>query len=163
MHVERDTAYAFAQPQQRWSGAFHKPVPSADLRSPFGKYRSYSDGKKSYHTGLDLSAERGIPVESAAAGIVLVAHEQAIFGNVVIVHHGDGVATSYNHLDEIDVKEGDQVEQGQVLGKLGATGQATGPHLHWGLEVGVVAVDPGEWLAYGFDRSPWHEEPNAEK
>jgi murein DD-endopeptidase MepM/ murein hydrolase activator NlpD len=159
MREERNAAYAHVQPEQRWSGPFALPIPEAELTSPFGKYRSYSDGKKSHHTGLDLSEERGTPIGAAAPGIVLVAHEQAIFGNVVIVHHGQGVATSYNHLDAIDVKEGDQVAAGQIVGKLGSTGQSTGPHLHWGLEVDVVAVDPGEWLTNGFDRSPWSDRP----
>ncbi|MEQ1506514.1 MAG: M23 family metallopeptidase, partial [Myxococcota bacterium] len=159
MRAERDAAYAHPQPVQRWSGPFAKPIPGAELTSPFGKYRSYSDGRKSYHSGLDLSEPRGTPVRAAAPGVVLVAHEQAIFGNVVIVNHGLGVATSYNHLDRIDVREGDQVEAGQQLGALGSTGQSTGPHLHWGLEVDVVAVDPGEWLSTGFDVSPFAPAP----
>lgn len=154
MRAERNAAYAVAIPEQHWGGLFTKPVPEARLTSPFGKYRSYSDGRKSYHTGLDLSLELGAPVLSAAGGKVVVAHEMAIFGNVVIVHHGQGVCTSYNHLDTIVVKEGDMVTAGQQLGTLGSTGQSTGPHLHWGMEVAEVAVDPGEWLSVGFETPP---------
>lgn len=154
MRADRNGAYAQVVPEQHWSGPFVLPIPTAKLTSPFGKYRSYSDGKKSHHTGLDLSEERGTPVGTAAGGVVLVAHEMAIFGNVVIVHHGQGVCTSYNHLDEILVAEGATVAAGQVIGKLGSTGQSTGPHLHWGMEVGEVAVDPGEWLTVTFDHPP---------
>ena len=99
---------------------------------------------------------------AAAAGTVMVANEQAIFGNVVIVNHGHQVATSYNHLDSVAVEIGDQVEPGDVLGTLGSTGQSTGPHLHWGLEVGVVAVDPSEWLETGFDTPPFGASQRAE-
>ncbi len=67
--------------------------------------------------------------------------EQAIFGKVVILHHGQGLASSYNHLSRIDVKLGDRVSPGQVIGAVGSTGQSTGPHLHWGVTVGRVAVD----------------------
>lgn len=159
MREERDAAYSYAETTQHWSGPFLLPIPEAELSSPFGKYRSYSDGKKSFHTGLDLSEPPGTPIGAAAAGVVVVAHAQAIFGNVVIVNHGQHVATSYNHLQEILVKEGDKVDAGAIVGLLGSTGQSTGPHLHWGLEVDVVAVDPGEWLGNGFDRSPWNPAP----
>ncbi|MEZ4240308.1 MAG: M23 family metallopeptidase [Myxococcota bacterium] len=150
MRADRNAAYAVVIPEQLWQGTFTRPVPEARQTSPFGKYRSYSDGRKSYHTGLDLSDDRGTPVLAAAGGEVLVAHEMAIFGNVVILGHGQGVTTSYNHLDRIDVKEGERVTAGQPLGLLGSTGQSTGPHLHWGMEVAEVAVDPGEWLEDGF-------------
>jgi murein DD-endopeptidase MepM/ murein hydrolase activator NlpD len=154
MREERNAAYAAVIPDQHWQGPFAKPVPEAELTSPFGKYRTYSDGRKSYHTGLDLSEERGTPVRTAADGLVLVAHEMAIFGNVVIVAHGQGVVTTYNHLDEIAVEVGAALRTGDVVGKLGSTGQSTGPHLHWGMEVAEVAVDPGEWLGEAFSTPP---------
>ncbi|MBX2799002.1 MAG: M23 family metallopeptidase [Myxococcales bacterium] len=155
MRAERNAAYAFDQPEQRWDGAFRLPVDDADLTSPFGKYRTYSDGRKSHHSGLDLSQDRGVPVMSAADGRVVVAGPQAIFGNVVIVHHGQGVATSYNHLDTILVHKDEEVRAGALLGTLGSTGQSTGPHLHWGLEVNVVAVDPAQWLSEDHCCSPF--------
>ena len=77
---------------------------------------------------------------------MLVAGWQAIFGNVVIVHHGQGLTTSYNHLDEVRVAVGEPVEGGDIIGLLGSTGQSTGPHLHWGVTVAETAVDPAEWL-----------------
>jgi murein DD-endopeptidase MepM/ murein hydrolase activator NlpD len=158
MRAERNAAYA-KDLEPAWTGVFQLPVADAEFTSPFGKYRTYSDGKKSHHVGLDLSQKRGVPVMAAADGLVLVAHEQAIFGNVVVVNHGHHVATSYNHLDSIAVQEGERVVAGQVVGTLGATGQSTGPHLHWGLEVDVVAVDPAEWLEAAFSTPPWSERP----
>lgn len=163
MREERDAAYRKDLPRPTWSGPFTVPVAEANVSSPFGRYRTYSDGRKSHHLGLDLEAERGVPVVAAADGLVLVAHEQAIFGNVVVVNHGHRVATSYNHLDRIDVQEGEHVTAGQVVGALGSTGQSTGPHLHWGLEVDVIAVDPGEWLQNAFDTPPWGPPPPPAK
>lgn len=159
MRRERDAAYATDIDEPLWTGVFTVPVVDAEVSSPFGKYRTYSDGKKNHHIGVDLSADRGAPVLAAADGVVLLAHEQAIFGNVVVVNHGHHVATSYNHLDAIHVQEGEHVVAGQLLGDLGSTGQSTGPHLHWGLEVDVVAVDAAEWLTNAFDTPPWGAPP----
>lgn len=145
MRAERDAAYAHEQPEARWSEPFARPIVGRRT-STFGKYRTYSDGERRHHTGTDLANRRGTPVHAAAPGEVLVAGPQAIFGNVVIVHHGHGVATSYNHLDAIDVVVGQAVERGELVGRLGSTGQSTGPHLHWGLTVDSVAVDPEQWL-----------------
>ncbi len=147
--AEREAAYAHDDDQQRWDGPLLRPAPGR-VTSPFGRYRSYSDGRRSHHTGVDIANRRGAPVVSAAAGVVLVAGWQAIYGNVVIVHHGQGVSSSYNHLDAVSVQVGELVEAGQELGRLGNTGQSTGAHLHWGLVVGGVAVDPTQWLEQGF-------------
>lgn len=141
MREERDTAYAWEQPEQLWAGQFLRPVARGRISSPFGRYRTYSDGKRSHHTGTDIAAPTGTPVVAAAAGEVRFAGEQAIFGNVVIVHHGQGLSTSYNHLSAIDVEPGQRVAQGDRLGAVGTTGQSTGPHLHWGVVVDAVAVD----------------------
>jgi murein DD-endopeptidase MepM/ murein hydrolase activator NlpD len=141
MREQRDTAYAWDQPEQLWSGPFLRPIEGGRLSSPFGRYRTYSDGKKSHHTGTDIAIQTGTPARAAAAGEVRFAGEQAIFGNVVIVHHGQGLSTSYNHLSRIDVQQGQRVAQGQEVGAVGSTGQSTGPHLHWGVVVEGVAVD----------------------
>ncbi|MFT6160681.1 MAG: murein DD-endopeptidase MepM/ murein hydrolase activator NlpD [Myxococcota bacterium] len=147
--ADRQAAYAQDIGEARWSGPFEMPT-RGRRTSPFGKFRSYSDGKKQLHTGLDVAAGTGTRVGAAEAGEVVLAEEQAIYGNVVIVHHGEGVTTSYNHLSEIAVSVGDVVEKGDRLGAVGSTGQSTGPHLHWGLVVAGVPVNPDEWLADGF-------------
>ena len=156
MRAHRDTAYALYRP------AFHASVPlglpvRGRTTSPFGAYRTYSDGGRSFHTGLDLANARGTPVVAAAAGEVVMAEAQALFGNAVIVHHGHGVTTSYNHLDRIDVQVGDRVERGDAIGRLGSTGQSTGPHLHFSMVVGEEAVDPTQWLDDALDLTPPHD------
>lgn len=150
MKSERAGAYETAVADQLWDGVFAIPV-EGRLTSPFGKYRTYSDGKRSFHSGTDLGAATGTPVYAAANGVVTLAKSQAIFGNVVIVGHGQGVSTSYNHLSAIEVELGATVKQGDLLGRVGSTGQSTGPHLHWGLTIeSVIAADPTEWLKEDF-------------
>ena len=141
MRAERDAAYAWEQAEQLWAGPMLRPVDGGRISSGFGRYRTYSDGKKSHHTGTDIAAARGTPVLSAGAGEVRLAGSQAIFGNVVIVHHGQGLSTSYNHLSAIHVETGQRVARGELLGEVGSTGQSTGPHLHWGVVLGGTAVD----------------------
>lgn len=153
MRAHRDAAYGLHRPEARFHVPMDRPV-KGRTTSPFGAYRSYSDGAKSFHTGLDLANARGTPVTAAAAGEVVMAEEQALFGNAVIVHHGHGVTTSYNHLDRIDVEVGDDVAAGDPIGLLGSTGQSTGPHLHFSMVVGEEAVDPAQWLDGDLDLQP---------
>ena len=87
------------------------------------------------HGGVDFPAVTGTPVHAAQQGKVALAQELFFSGNTVVVDHGLGIYTFYAHLSEIDVKPGDELQSGQVLGKVGATGRVTGPHLHWGLTV----------------------------
>jgi murein DD-endopeptidase MepM/ murein hydrolase activator NlpD len=141
MRKERDAAYAWPHAAQLWRGPMLRPVERGRISSPFGKYRTYSDGKKSHHTGTDIAAPTGTPVLAANAGEVRFAGEQAIFGKVVIVHHGQGLSTSYNHLSRVDVAVGQRLTRGEPVGAVGTTGQSTGPHLHWGVIVGDVPVD----------------------
>ena len=141
MRAEREAAYAWEHPEQLWSGPLVRPVDGGRISSGFGRYRTYSDGKKSHHTGTDIAARTGTPVMAAAAGEVRFAGEQAIFGNVVIVNHGQGLSTSYNHLSAIHVEQGQRVAAGEHVGDVGTTGQSTGPHLHWGVVLGGTAVD----------------------
>ena len=141
MRAERDEAYSWEQPRQLWTGPMIRPVEGGRISSGFGCYRTYSDGKKSHHTGTDIAAGRGTEVHSAAAGEVRFAGTQAIFGNVVIVNHGQGLSTSYNHLSAIHVELGQRVARGALVGEVGSTGQSTGPHLHWGVVLGGTAVD----------------------
>jgi len=141
MRAERDEAYSWEQPRQLWTGPMIRPVEGGRISSGFGRYRTYSDGKKSHHTGTDIAAGRGTEVHSAAAGEVRFAGSQAIFGNVVIVNHGQGLSTSYNHLSAVHVEVGQRVARGALVGEVGSTGQSTGPHLHWGVVLDGTAVD----------------------
>jgi murein DD-endopeptidase MepM/ murein hydrolase activator NlpD len=117
------------------------PAPGP-LNSPFGGRR--------HHPGIDIGGATGDPVVAAAAGTVVLAGMApagfAGYGNVVMVDHGQGVATLYAHLSRVDVAMGQAVTQGQLLGAIGATGEATGPHLHFEVRDGGHPVDPVPWL-----------------
>ena len=150
-NAKRGVAYAKAdqESEQLWEGKFIRPT-EGRLTSPFGKYREYNTGVRRHHYGTDIANVTGTPVYASNRGIVTLAEGLHIYGNAVILNHGQGISTSYNHLDEIHVKAGERVEKGQRIGLMGATGQATGPHLHWGMVVKGVAVAPEEWTERDF-------------
>ena len=109
----------------------------------FGNQRVYNGTPKSPHSGMDIAAAQGTPVKAPAAGIVTFA-DPALYltGGTVVIDHGAGVSSNFLHLSRIDVQVGDRVEQGQVFAAVGATGRATGPHLHWGMNWFDVRIDP---------------------
>src|SRR4029077_16876069 len=108
----------------------------------FGKRRILNGQSGSPHGGGDLPATPGTPVYAAQGGRVVLAEELYFPGNTVVVDHGLGIYTFYGHLSEISVKAGDEVKPGAILGRVGATGRVTGPHLHWGLSVNRARVNP---------------------
>ena len=109
----------------------------------FGNQRIYNGTPKSAHSGMDIAAAKGTPVKAPAAGIVSFA-EPGLYleGGTLLIDHGHGVSSNFIHLSRIDVSVGDHVEQGQVVAAVGATGRATGPHLHWGMNWFDVRIDP---------------------
>jgi len=131
-------------PQQYWQGAFIWPH-VGEVTSPFGIGRTYNDGSTSYHGGIDLSGDVGAPVVASNSGRVALAGPLAVRGNAVVVDHGWGVLSGYYHLSEVLVAEGQEVAQGETIGRLGNTGLSTGAHLHWEVRVGGTLVDPAEW------------------
>jgi hypothetical protein len=141
-----DGVFAVVTPEPLWSGSFTMPV-QANTSSAFGTRRSYNGGPLgSGHSGWDLDAAAGTPVLAPARGRVVLAETLQVRGNAVIVDHGLGVYSAYYHLSEIRVRVGQVVAPGEVIGKVGNTGLSTGPHLHWEMRVGGVAVDPAEWV-----------------
>jgi len=109
----------------------------------FGNQRIYNDTPKSPHSGMDIAAAKGTPVKAPAAGVVtFAAPDLYLTGGTLLLDHGFGVSSNFLHLSRIDVKVGDRVEQGQIIGAVGATGRATGPHLHWGMNWFDVRIDP---------------------
>lgn len=109
----------------------------------FGNQRVYNGSPKSPHSGMDVAAPQGTPVLAPAAGTVTFANADLyLTGGTVLLDHGHGVSSNFLHLSRIDVKVGDRVAQGQVIGAVGATGRATGPHLHWGMNWFDVRIDP---------------------
>ncbi len=123
-------------------GELAAPVSGARLSSRFG-YRTHPIyGDRRLHAGLDYAAPTGTPITAAGGGTVLYAGWRGGYGNTVIVDHGGALATLYAHLSAIAVREGATVNRGQVVGSVGATGLATGPHLHFEVRVGGAPVDP---------------------
>jgi murein DD-endopeptidase MepM/ murein hydrolase activator NlpD len=129
-------------PERLWDGKFRIPLDGVTTGSNFGKRRILNGNPGSPHGGMDLPGTTGTPVHAAQRGRVALAEELFFSGNTVVVDHGLGIYTFYGHLSEIDVKVGDALEAGAVLGKVGATGRVTGPHLHWGLTVERARVNP---------------------
>jgi murein DD-endopeptidase MepM/ murein hydrolase activator NlpD len=122
-------------------------VPSSGrLSSSFGLRRVLNGQERAPHAGLDVAVPTGTPVRAAAPGRVINTGDYFYAGKTVFVDHGQGLITIYLHLSRVDVKEGDSVERGANLGAVGATGLVTGPHLHWGVLMNGVYVDPGLFL-----------------
>jgi murein DD-endopeptidase MepM/ murein hydrolase activator NlpD len=109
----------------------------------YGSQRIYNGKPKSPHSGLDVAAPKGKPVLAPAGGIVTFANPDLyLTGGTVLVDHGHGLSSSFLHLSRLDVGVGQRVEKGQAIGLVGATGRATGPHMHWGMNWFGVRVDP---------------------
>ncbi len=129
-------------PERLWDGKFRIPLDGVTTGSNFGKRRILNGNPGSPHSGMDLPGTTGTPVHATQRGRVALAEELFFSGNTIVLDHGLGIYTFYGHLSEIDVKAGDALEAGAVLGKVGATGRVTGPHLHWGLTVERARVNP---------------------
>ncbi len=147
---------ALVTPTKYWEGKFINPS-KAETSTPFGVKRYYN-GKFAndyYHRGLDYAGATGSPVTAPAAGRVamvgLVKDGFRIHGNAIGIDHGQGVVSIFMHLSKINVKEGDLVKPGELIGAIGTTGASTGPHLHWGLYVNGTGVEPAQWLTQSFD------------
>src|SRR5690606_35461156 len=109
----------------------------------FGNQRIYNGTPKSPHSGMDIAVPQGTPVRAPAGGLITFADPDLyLTGGTLLIDHGHGVSSNFLHLSRIDVKVGDHVAQGDIVGAVGKTGRATGPHLHWGLNWLKVRLDP---------------------
>jgi murein DD-endopeptidase MepM/ murein hydrolase activator NlpD len=129
---------------------YRKPVVGeVEFTSGFGVRTDPFLGRPAMHTGLDFRAAQGDPVRATANGKVASAGWAGGYGRMVEIDHGNGLSTRYGHLSEIDVKVGDPVKIGQVIGAVGSTGRSTGPHLHYETRIDGEAVDPQKFLRAG--------------
>ncbi|UCF89426.1 MAG: M23 family metallopeptidase [bacterium] len=124
-----------------WREGFMMPV-QGRVTTRFGTGRVLNGKPRSSHSGVDIAGRKGTPVKGSNTGTVRLADDFYLSGKTVVVDHGWGVSTIYAHLDRIDVQEGQEIERGQVLGTVGRTGRATGPHLHFGAFIRGAKIDP---------------------
>jgi murein DD-endopeptidase MepM/ murein hydrolase activator NlpD len=128
-------------PERLWSGPFVPPV-SVGISDVFGTARVFNQEVRSRHQGLDYAAPAGTPVHAVNRGTVILARPLYFEGNCVVVDHGQGLLSLYLHLSEFRVKEGDEVESGQLIGLSGGSGRASGPHLHLAIRWQGVYLNP---------------------
>ena len=129
-----------------WKSGFIRPV-EGRISGQFGGQRIMNNVPKNPHQGMDIAAKEGTPVKAAADGKIALAYPDLFYsGNVIVVDHGFGLQTIYAHLKDMNVKRGDTVKQGDIIGTVGKTGRVTGPHLHWGASLRNVRFNPQSLL-----------------
>jgi hypothetical protein len=133
--------------QTYFAKGFVKPVKNARISGVYGSRRLFEGEERSWHKGIDYAAPTGTPVYAPAAGIVRLARDTFMSGQLVMLDHGGQLSTVYAHLNKMHVKVGDVVTQGQHIADIGNTGRSSGPHLHWGMYWGAMAIDPLPWVA----------------
>ena len=143
--AEQLQAYRSFSPGTPSNLILDKPV-NGPLSSRFGVRRFFNGEERNPHSGLDFAVPAGTPVKSPAAGKVILTGDYFFNGQTVFVDHGQGFISMFCHLSKIDVKVGDAVSRGGVVGKVGATGRATGPHMHWNVSLNDARVDPAIFI-----------------
>ncbi len=135
----------------RWLGKGFFILPSSGKATPnFGERRIFNNKPRSSHKGIDIKVPYGTPVKASNSGRVVLASDLYFAGKTVIIDHGMSVFTMYCHFSKIRVKRGKLVKKGEIIGEIGATGRVTGPHLHWGVKVSGISVDPFSILSLTF-------------
>ena len=151
--LERKKLYRFLKrgiPFPLWQGKFLRPV-KGRITDGYGTYRTINKTTPwNQHKGVDFGAPRGTPVFASNKGIVVLAEKFSLQGKLVLLDHGEGIQTIYMHLSSITVQPGKMVKKGEHIGEVGSTGLSTGAHLHWGLYIYGVTVDPLKWLTYEY-------------
>ena len=127
--------------EQLWQGPFIRPV-SGEISEIFGVKSIFNNQPRSPHSGVDLRGEKGTPILAVNRGRVVLIADHFFTGNTVLIDHGGGIQSMYFHMDRVGVESGQTIAKGDVIGWVGATGRATGPHLHFGVRVNGTTVDP---------------------
>jgi murein DD-endopeptidase MepM/ murein hydrolase activator NlpD len=143
--AEQTQAYQSFSPIQPSNLMFDKPV-QGPLSSPFGLRRFFNGEERNPHSGLDFAVGAGTPVKAPAAGKVILIGNYFFNGNTVFIDHGQGLISMFCHLSKVDVKRGQSLPRGGILGRVGSTGRATGPHLHWNVSLNDSRVDPAIFI-----------------
>lgn len=145
-HQAQIDAYASFRSDLPSNVMLDRPVDGGRLSSPFGLRRFFNGEERNAHSGLDFAVPQGTPVKAPADGVVTIVDDYFFNGKTIFLDHGQGLVTMYCHLSETDVLLGQSVKRGQVIGKVGATGRATGPHLHWNVSLNGNRVDPAIFI-----------------
>lgn len=143
--AEQLKAYDQFSPRQPSNLLFDPPV-DGPLSSPFGLRRFFNGEERNPHSGLDFAVGAGTPIKSPAVGKVILVGDYFFNGKTVFVDHGQGLISMFCHMSKVDVKVGDELARGGIVGRVGATGRATGPHLHWNVSLNGVRVDPSIFI-----------------
>ncbi len=143
--AEQTRAYQTFSPNQPSNLLFDKPV-NGPLSSPFGLRRFFNGEERNPHSGLDFAVGAGTPIKSPAAGKVILIGNYFFNGNTVFVDHGQGLISMFCHMSKVDVKLGQSLPRGGIVGRVGATGRATGPHMHWNVSLNDTRVDPAIFI-----------------
>lgn len=144
IHRERreiDNALSRWSPRRHGELNFMVPVHGV-VSSPYGLRRIFNGQPRNPHTGVDIAAPAGTPIHAPAAATVAATGGYFFNGNTVLLDHGQGLVTMYCHMSKIAVKPGQRVKRGQIIGYIGMTGRATGPHTHWGVSLNDTMVNP---------------------
>ncbi len=151
-------AYRTQSVKKFWQEKFLVPVKSyLRISTPYGARRDYKYAESEEivrqwrHKGIDFSAYLGTPVFAPCSGKVLVSKSMQVHGKTIVIDHGQGVVSIFNHLSQRFVHPRQFVKKGQCIGRVGNTGLSTGSHLHYGLSVNNVRVDPNQWFVHNFD------------
>ena len=143
--AEQTAAYQIYSPGVPSNVIMDHPVPGR-LSSPFGLRRFFNGEERNPHSGLDFAAPTGTPVKAPAAGKIILIGDYFFNGRTVFVDHGQGMISMFCHLSAIDVTLGQSVARGETIARVGATGRATGPHLHWNMSLNNARVDPAIFI-----------------
>jgi hypothetical protein len=133
-------------PNIYFTQTFVAPVKQARISGVYGSQRLFEGEERSWHKGIDFAAPTGTPVYAPAGGIVRLARDTFMSGQLIMLDHGGQLNTVYAHLSAMHVKPGEKIKVGQHIADVGTTGRSSGPHLHWGMYWGAMAIDPKPWI-----------------